>query len=115
MRRHVPWIAWAVSSLLLTALSHGCIPTSKRLTGPFACPSGTTQYVVHRYMSRNNNNKTSETSDLICLDADGGGTRANSFVTIGVGFGYTGLLLAIPLVVFGLRGRGRGRDKARAS
>jgi len=108
-RKYIPWVVWAIGSLLVSLLMQAAIPTSKRLTGPIACPSGTARYVVHRYMTRGNNGKSSDTSDLICIDADGGGAKANALLTMGVGFGYTGTLFAIPLVVFAIRGRRKER------
>jgi len=109
MRKHIPLIVWAIGSLVVSLLMQAAIPTSKRLTGPVACPSGTARYVVHRYMQRGNNGKTSDTSDMICIDADGGGTKANALLVMGVGFGYTGTLFGIPLVVFSIRGRRKER------
>ena len=108
-RKYIPWVIWAIGSLLIALLVQAAIPTSKRLTGPLACPAGTAHYVVHRYMTRGSNNKTSDTSDLVCIDADGGGTRANALLVMGTGFGFTGTLFGIPLVVFGLRGRRKER------
>lgn len=94
--RRAVWAGWLIASIAITGLTQACIPATKKLTGPLACPSGTEHYVVHRYMKRGSDNKSSDTSDLVCIDADGGGSRANAFRTFGVGLGFTCLFLLGP-------------------
>jgi hypothetical protein len=108
--RYIPIAVVVVLSFVLTGAMHGCVPTSKRLVSPIVCPSGTETSVVVRYMKRGNNGKTSDTSDLVCIDGDGGGVKAGDTTTFLVGYGFTAVgltVLSLPLLL-GLRRRRRG-------
>lgn len=100
--------AAGIFALIVAANIQTCFPAGKRLSAPVVCPSGTVTSVVVRGTTTNQG-KTSQTSTLICIDADGGGRPASGglifLLNFSVAFALGGTIL---LGVRTLRGRRAG-------